>query len=151
MESHDKKRKVVIKDDHVSIELTAITLNDEESSDRRQVMGKDVGAQTELTAVALDDEGTNDRRQVMSKSVLVQTELTAITFDDEETNYRRLVISDDVEINSDSPHMFDRIHLNLNEEETVDQRQVAVAMEDSGNAPNDSMTKNRRIVEAVTE
>jgi hypothetical protein len=61
----------------------------------------------------------------------VPIELTAIIVDNEQTN--------------DQQHS-----VNINEEGTLDQRQVAVAMEVSGNAPGVILTKNRRVVEATT-
>jgi hypothetical protein len=123
MEGCDK-RKVVMKDGHILIALTAITLNNVE---------------------------TNDRREVVSKDVDVQTELTAITLDDEETHHWQHLMSKDVENNTDSLHTSDTIDLNMNGEEIIDREQVVLAMEDSGNAPNESMTKNRRVVEPITE
>jgi hypothetical protein len=62
MEGQDNTRKVPNKDAYVSIDLTTIKLNDEESSDRRQAMGKDADVQTE---------------KIMSKNVRVQTKKSA--------------------------------------------------------------------------
>ncbi|CAF1370925.1 unnamed protein product [Didymodactylos carnosus] len=88
---------------------------------------------------------------MMGKNVGIQTEQTGITFDSEETNERLHTMSRDVEIKSDSSHKLDEVHLNLNGEETRDQIPAAVAVENSDNALVDSMTKNRRVIEAVTE
>jgi hypothetical protein len=66
-------------------------------------------------------------------------------------NDRQFLVSEDFEIKSDSPSNFDRPHLNMNGEETLDQGQVAVAMEVSGNASDVSLTKNRRVVETIAE
>jgi hypothetical protein len=115
MADHDKKKKVAMKDGHVSIELTPITLNDTE---------------------------TNDRRQLVSSDVEVQ---------DEHSNYWQRAMNENVEIKSDSPYTFDRLHLNMNGEEILDQRQGETAIQDSDNAPGNSMTKNRRVVEATTK
>ncbi|CAF1438665.1 unnamed protein product, partial [Didymodactylos carnosus] len=53
---------------------------------------------------------------------------------------------------SDSPRKFDRLHLNLNGEETVvDHRQVTAAADNADNTTSDSVKQNRRVVEAVTE
>jgi len=132
--SHDNKRKVTMKDDHVPIELTAIMHHDKESSDRRQAMNKNANIQTE---------------KIMDKDADIQAELTATTLDNAETNDRRNVTSDDVE--SNSPHIFDALHPNMNAEETLDQSHATVAMMDSGNLSHNSMTTNRRVVETITE
>ncbi|CAF1660944.1 unnamed protein product, partial [Didymodactylos carnosus] len=85
--------------------------------------------------------------QKIGKNVHVQTEQTAITLDGEQTNDRLHAMSKGVEIKSDSPHKFDELHLNLNEEETLDQKQAKY----SDNALDGSMTKYRRVVETSTE
>jgi hypothetical protein len=116
-----------MEDDHASIVLTAITLNKEGLNDRRQITGKDVDVQTDLISITPDDEKTNFRRQLTYKDVGVQVELIAIMLDNQET------------------------HLTMNKEETLDVGQVVTMMENLGEALNDPMTKNRRVVEAITE
>ncbi|CAM4970481.1 unnamed protein product [Rotaria socialis] len=91
------------------------------------------------------------KRLVAIQDKDVQIELTAITFDDQQTNTQQHAMSKDVEIKSGSPHKFDNLDLNMNGEELPDQTQAAAVMIDSDNAPGDSMTNNRRIVEAITE
>ncbi len=178
MEGYRKKRKLAMEHSHVPIELTVITLNDEESDDRLQLLAKDVGVQAELTATTLVDEQTSDRQHRMSKTIHVQTELAGIMLDDEEINFRRRVLSkdvgiqteliaitlhveqttdrrqvmnEDVEIESDTSHKSDRPHLTMNGEEILDQRQVAIAIEVSGNVPDVILTENRQFVEATIE
>ncbi|CAF1317378.1 unnamed protein product, partial [Didymodactylos carnosus] len=81
----------------------------------------------------------------------VRHERTAITLDDGETTDRLQVASKDVAIQTDSPRKFDRLHLNLNvAEETVDKRQVIVAAAADDNTLDDSINRNRRVVEDVT-
>ncbi len=178
MKGYGKKRKLAMEHGHVPIELTVITLNDEESDDRLQLLAKDVGVQAELTATTLVDEQTSDRQHRMSKTIHVQTELAGIMLDDEEINFRRRVLSkdvgiqteliaitlhveqttdrrqvmnEDVEIESDTSHKSDRPHLTMNGEEILDQRQVAIAIEVSGNVPDVILTENRQFVEATIE
>jgi hypothetical protein len=117
MNVHAKKRNFPNKDGDVPIELTKIMLNDEESNDRQQVMSRNVRIQT---------------KRIMSKDVHVQTEQEAITLDDEQVHVWPQVMSDEVEIKSDSPYMFDELHLTIDGEEILDQ---GVNMEDSVNAP----------------
>jgi hypothetical protein len=136
MEIHDKKRKAVMKNAHVQNEHAVIMLDDLEKTDRRQVTSKNVRVQT---------------KQIRSKDVDVQTEQITITLDDDEASDYRHVLSEEVEVKNDSVHKFDEPHLNLDREETPDQGQVVVRMEESDNALNDSMTNNRRVVEVVTE
>jgi hypothetical protein len=151
------------KDAYVSIDLTAIALNDEESSDRRQAMGKDADVQTEkivsedadvqteLTAIMLDGEGSNFRRPIIGKDIGVQVNLTAITLADEQVNDQQHMMSQVIEINSVSPHIFNTPHLNTNGAETLGQSQATEPVGDSGNAQDSSMTKNPRVVEVVVE
>jgi hypothetical protein len=80
----------------------------------------------------------------------VPIELSVITLDGEEMDSRRQVMSEAVEIKSDLPPNFDKPHLNMNGEEILDQRREVMETEDSGKAPDNSMTKNCRIVEAGT-
>ncbi|CAF0850512.1 unnamed protein product, partial [Didymodactylos carnosus] len=75
---------------------------------------------------------------------------TAIILDDGETTDRSQATSKNVEIKRDSSRKFDRLHLNLDVEETVDQRQVIVAAEEDDNTISDSINRNRRLVEDVT-
>jgi len=124
MESRVENRKMATKDDPFQIELTAITSNDKE---------------------------TNGRRQVTHKDVDVQTELTGTMVDLHERNYRQNVLSKEVEIESDSLQNFDGRHLHLDGEEPVDQKQVVIAVEDSGNITDDSMTKNHRVADNAAE
>jgi hypothetical protein len=105
----------------------------------------------ELTAITLNKEETNNRRKVMSKDVDVQTELTAIMVDDEQMNSWRHVPSEDDEIHSGSTHLLNRIHLQINAGDIFDHRPVAATLENSGNTQDNSMTKNRRIVETMHE
>ncbi|CAF0820578.1 unnamed protein product [Didymodactylos carnosus] len=77
-------------------------------------------------------------------------EQTAITLDDGQTTDRSQVTSKDVEIKSDSPRKFDRLHLKLVVEETVDQRQVIVAAQEDDNTTGDSVNRNRRVVVDIT-
>ncbi len=134
------------------MELTTIKkFNDEESNDRRLGKGNDVHVQTELTAIMLDDEETNFRRYVVSKDVGVQVELAVIMLDGNETNFQQHVVSEDVEIKNNSPQKFDKPHLNLNKEEIFDQNHVMVDMEDCKSVPNNSRTKNPRVVEHTTK
>ncbi|CAF1522209.1 unnamed protein product [Didymodactylos carnosus] len=79
----------------------------------------------------------------------VLNEQRAITLDDGETTDRPHVMNKDVEIKSDSPLKFNSLYLNLNAEETVDQRQVTVAAEEDDNTTGDCINLNRRIVEAI--
>jgi hypothetical protein len=129
MEGYGQKRKLSMEHDHMPIELTQITVDAQQTNGRRQVKGKDVDVQTE---------------RIIGKDVHVQTELTAITFDEEETSFQPHVVSEDVEIKGDSPHQFDRPHLNMNGEEILDRRQVPVVIEVSGNEPDASMTNRRK-------
>ncbi|CAF0847257.1 unnamed protein product [Didymodactylos carnosus] len=78
----------------------------------------------------------------------VLNEQRAITPDDGETPDRPHVMTKDVGIKSDSPLKFNSLHLNLNAEEIVDQRQVTVAAEED-NTTGDCINLNRRIVEAI--
>jgi hypothetical protein len=163
MEGDNKKRKVATKHDDAPIELTTITLYNDESNDHRQAMGNDVGiqteqimgknvnVQTELTAITLDDEQVNFRRQVMVKDANIQTELATNTFDDEQANDRRYTTSDDVEIKSNSPCRFCGLQPNINNEEPLDQSQVTEPVVDSGKPSDNSTTKNSRVVEKTTE
>jgi hypothetical protein len=151
MEGYNKKRKVATKHDDSPVELTTITLYNNESKDQRQAMGKDVGVQTEPTAVTLDDELANFRRQITVKNADIQTELTAIMLDDEQANYWRYITSDDVEIKSNSPCGLDGLQPNINKEEPLDQSQVTEPVVDSGKPSDTSTTKNSRVVEKTTE
>jgi hypothetical protein len=118
---------------------------------KKRVAKKDGQVPIELTGITLDDEEVNSRRQVISKDVGVQVDLTAITLDDEEANFRQHSMSEDVENESDLPHIFDRINLNMNGEETLDPGHVAIPMKDPRSALNNSMLKNHRIIEVVIE
>jgi hypothetical protein len=96
-------------------------------------------------------EGHDEKRKMAMKDDHVPIEITSITLDDEETNDHRQLISEDVEITNDSLHKFDGVHRNLNGEGTLDQTQVTIAVENSENVRDDSMTRNRRIVETAIE
>ena len=134
MASHNKKSTSATKGGHVSIELTASILNDKESNDRRKPMDKNVDSQTKLI---LSKNVRVQTKQKRCKNVGVQAEPTS-TFDDENLNERQHVMSENVEINCDSSYKFDK-------------SPVMVQMEDSNNTANNSMTKNRRVVDATTE
>ena len=163
---------------HVSIELTAITVNDEELNNRQEVIHKDVAVQadlsastlaedelhngqrpiskdvlvqTELTAIMLDDEETYFQRQVMSNDIGIQAELTAMTINQEQTNDEQHAMSNDDQNNSESSHELDELQLNMNEEEILDQEQLAVTTDSLTTVPNISVTKNCRIVDDTTE
>ncbi|CAF1070373.1 unnamed protein product [Rotaria sordida] len=47
--------------------------------------------------------------------------------------------------------MFDSVHMNMNAKEKLGQKPAPIAMEDSGDAQNNSMTKNRRVVVNTTK
>jgi hypothetical protein len=151
MQRHAKSRKAAMREGYVSMELTPTQVNNEEPNDRRQVMEKDADVQRELIAIILDELEWNDRRQVMGKDVAIQTEKTATTLDDELTNGRRAVMSENIEIESDALHNVDELQLDLNAEETLDNRQVIIAVENFDNALDDDMTKNSRVVDATAE
>ena len=80
------------------------------------------------------------------------TERTAIMADSLETNDQQHTMSADGAINIGSQLNFDEIDLNSNEKEAVELTPIPTAvLVYSVNAVNDPMTKNRRIVETVTE
>jgi hypothetical protein len=151
MEGYNKKRKVATKHDDSPIELTTISLYNDELKDQRQAMGKDVNVQTELTAIMLDKEQANFRRQVTVTDVDIQTELTGITLDEQQANYWRLITSNDVEIEGNSLSRLGGLQPNINEEEPLDQSQMTEPVTDSGNPLDNSITKNSRVVEKTTE
>ena len=93
----------------------------------------------------------DDKRKVPRRASDVQLEFKAITSDEEETSDRRTPANKNVDIDSDSLHKFDKQLLNSNREVTLDHRQVMVVMEDSRDAQDNSMTKNRRVVEGRNE
>jgi hypothetical protein len=124
MEGYNKKRKVATKHDDAPIELTTITLYNDESKDQRHLMGKDVGVQTEITAIKLDDE---------------------------QASYWRLITSNDVEIESNSTSRIGGLQPNINKEEPLDQTQSTEPVVDSGDPSDSSVTKNARVVEKTTE
>ena len=148
MEGHHKKKKLEMKDDSTEIELTTITVNDEEiSDDRRQLIGKDVDVQSKKR------KSKNVRvqtKQISSKDIGVQVEPTANRLDDEQTNDQQHLSSEDIEVKSDPSHMLHNLHLTMNENEIIDQNQMAIVMQDSADASHDSTTKNCRVVETVT-
>jgi hypothetical protein len=96
-------------------------------------------------------ESRNDKRKVTVNDEHIQIELTTIKFDDEQSNFQRQGSTEDFKINSELPHRFDRLQLNMNGEEILDQRQMAIVMEASDNASTALITKNRRIVEDTIE
>ena len=55
------------------------------------------------------------------------------------------------EESSDSQHILNNIHQSMNGEETLDQKQTAITIEDSNNVRNNPMTRNRRVVEGVID
>jgi hypothetical protein len=133
MKSYNKKRKLKNKDDHVPIQLTTTTLDNQQTHDRRQMKSRDVDTQT---------------KKFILKDVDNQTKLTAITLDDQQTSDQRHAVNTGVEIKSDSSSKFDILpHPNSNGEETLD---LTVVMKDSGNAPDDFITKNARVVEPTS-
>ncbi|CAF2535208.1 unnamed protein product [Rotaria sp. Silwood2] len=135
MKGHDK-RKVMMKDGHILIELRSIMLNGAEINDGQEVISTDVDVQIE---------------QIMSNNFDVETELAAITFDGEEMNHGQHMTSEHVENNNDSLNMLDARSSNINSEQVLNQKQVMLAIEDSDNAPNESVTKNCPVVKAITE
>ncbi|CAF3503296.1 unnamed protein product [Rotaria sp. Silwood1] len=135
MEGHDK-RKVMMKDGHILIELRSIMLNGAEINDGQEVISNDVDVQTE---------------QIMSNNFDVETELAAITFDGEEMNHGQHMRSEHVENNNDSLHMLNARSSNINSEQALNQKQVMVAIEDSANAPNESMRENCPVLKAITD
>jgi hypothetical protein len=92
MEGHDKNKQVKRKDNHLQIELTATTLDNNETNKQPHVLRKDANTQT---------------KRIKSKNVRVQTEQTALTFDDEHTNDQQPLLPKDVEIKNDSLHQMD--------------------------------------------
>jgi hypothetical protein len=122
MKGHDNNRKVKIKGDHIQIELT-------ETNDQQHVLRQDVDTQTQ---------------RAIRKNVYVQTELTALMLGNEHMNGQQQILHKDVEIKNDSLHKY-------NGEEILDKEQAIVAMADSNTALHNSITKNRRVVEADTE
>jgi hypothetical protein len=136
MESRVENRKMTTKDDPFQIELTAITYNDKETNGQRQATRKDAEVQTD---------------QIMGKDADIQTGLTGIVVTDYERNDRQNVLSKEVETESDSLPKFDGQHLHLDGEEPVNQKQVVIAVEDSGNIMDDSMTKNHRVADDAAE
>ncbi len=80
-----------------------------------------------------------------------QIQLITIMSDDTETNGVGQGVSIEVEANSNSPQTFDRQHLELNGEETLDQNQVVIPVEHSGNITDVSMIKNHRVTDDAAE
>ncbi|CAM6006476.1 unnamed protein product [Sphagnum balticum] len=156
------RQQVTGKDVGVQTGLAETMIDDLQKNDRQQVTGKDVGVQTGLTETMIDDLQKNDRQQVKGKEVDVptekmigkdagvQTEFTATMTDDQQTDDRHHVMNEDVHIKSNPADKFDRLRLEANREETFDENHVTIVMADSGSAPNNSMTKNRRVVEPTT-
>ncbi|CAF1428062.1 unnamed protein product, partial [Didymodactylos carnosus] len=94
-------------------------------------------------------KGHKKQSRVVVNDDDVRSKETAITPDDGEMTDRRQV-TNNYEIKSDLPRTFDRLHLNLNGEETIDQRQVTLAAEDDDNTTGYSINQNYRVLDAFT-
>jgi hypothetical protein len=94
-------------------------------------------------------ENNDKKTQVAMKDIHVETDKTVVTPHDEEMNERRQVMGNEVEIPSHSSNEIEMAHLNLNKYETLDQRQVALTVEDFDNVRRDPMTKNHRVIQAT--
>jgi hypothetical protein len=91
-------------------------------------------------------EGYGKKRNMAKKYDNIPIELTTLTFNDVESKDRRQLHGRDVEINTDSLRTGDRVYMIITQKE-----QAVVAMEDSDKPLDDSMTKNRRIIEVLSE
>ena len=132
-----------MKDSDVSIQLTAITHNNEMSNNQSQMMNRNVHVQIDLTATVIDDENTGIPQRPRNEDVGVQTELTPIILYDENTG--------DQEIDRHSSQWFSTPHLTTNEEDILDRGQTEIVRENLNAAPSVPMTNNRRIVEISTQ
>jgi hypothetical protein len=91
MEDYDKKRKFLMKNANIPIELVGFKLHNEESKDRRQLINKHVDIQTEQTACTSDDQQTNYWQHMNTNQVVVPMKDSKDTLDDSRTKNPRVV------------------------------------------------------------
>ena len=117
----------------------------------RKMDKKDNHQQIELMTMTLTDHEMDGGRQEMSKDVDIQNKLTAIMVDDHEKYSHQNILNIQAEIESDSTQKFDEEHMYADREETLDQKEVVKTIDGSDKINDDSMKKNRRVAEDVTE
>ncbi|CAF3494960.1 unnamed protein product, partial [Rotaria sp. Silwood2] len=91
--------------------------------------------------------GRAKNRQVTMNDIHIEIDKTDVAPHDEEMNENRQVMSNGPEIESHSPNEFQMLHLNLKKEDTLDQRQEELTMEEPDKVLTDPMTKNHRVVD----
>ena len=96
---------------------------------------------TESAAATLNNTNLNDQSQRVQENIAVQVELTKIITTDEQ--------SSDSSIDRDSLHTVHRLYVTTNAEDVLDHE--SIARENSANAPDVSLSKNRRVVDLTIE
>lgn len=109
----------------------------------KQMQGKYSRVSIELSIIKFNDEQWNELQPVMSNDTDVNTEQIETISDDEMAN-------ENVAISRDSSHIFDTL-LNSNRRQTSQRRRVTLPVDDAGNLPVNSMSRNRRVVELSIE
>lgn len=95
----------------------------------------------ESAAATLNNTNLNDLSQRVQENTAVQVELTKVITVDEQ--------SSDPSIDRDSLHTVNRLHVTTNAEDVLDYE--SIARENPANAPDVSLSKNRRVVDLTIE
>lgn len=143
VKSRNKQRNMIVEDEHIAIRELPIQPNN-----HRTTMDGKVDNQT--TEIMSNNMGIQ-KKSIKSRDNEIRIERSANMFEIEKPYGEQRVMDENTKIKSSSSHTFDRVHLHMDTEETSDRRQAIVTIGHADNLPNGPMTRNRRVVEVITE
>lgn len=149
-EIRKKMKKASRKPVEVQNENTVITMDDVEMNNIRQITNQDLNIGVEQNLITFNDVETRNQRQPAHDDLEIQDEHTVIVLNDNEKENQGQSMLADVNIKGCFSKDVQMVGLKLNENETLDQNQVATLLKDSNLTTDSCMKTNHRVVENPT-